>query len=259
MKKYKQIIILCIILLLSLNVLNIHGDNKSDIKYKDSYIQSIDLGDKICYYCIFSSNEDVKVDIHDISYKGNELSNVQNYRLGNIPKLVENEKGNYDRYNIEDNEYSFIKFKDILDNNKNIYIYFGQMPIGVKTDKFIGGEYIVKVGEPTYNDFEVNGDNLKYKYYDGSYAKGWVVIDNKQYYFDEDTNIARKGWLEDAKNSSWYYFDDNYSMIKGVYEIDGIKYYFDDTGKMLINTTAPDGTKIDANGVYLESTENEEE
>ena len=33
MKKYKQIIILCIILLLSLNVLNIHGDNKSDIKW----------------------------------------------------------------------------------------------------------------------------------------------------------------------------------------------------------------------------------
>lgn len=233
------------------------SEKVGEVKYKDISLKSIRLGDKECYYCIFSSNEDVVVSIDDITYKGSGISGVQNYRLDNIPKLKETENKDYDRYNLEDNEYAFIKFKDVAENDKKVYIYFAQMPFGIKTDKFKESEYIVSVGEPRFNDFELDGKSVKYKYYDGSYAKGWTNIDEKIYYFNEISNEAQSGWMQDTSNGDWYYFDDKNIMVTGLKEIEGKKYWFSDNGKMLVNTTAPDGKTIDENGVYIEN-DNEE-
>lgn len=269
MKKCKSKFGLLVLMLLGLSIgnlgiLNIYGDTnnkESEVKYKDTYIKSINLGDKICYYCIFSSNEDISVSIDDITYKGSNITGVQNYRLDDIPKLKETEDKTYDRYNVEDNEYAFIKFKDVIEDNKKVYVYFAQMPLGINTDKFKEPEYIVSIGEPIFNDFETTKDGMKYKYYDGSYAKGWVNIDEKIYYFNEDTDLAQKGWMQDVTNEEgngdWYYFDDKCTMVTGLQEIEGKKYWFNDSGKMLVNTTAPDGVTIDENGVYLEESESE--
>lgn len=272
MKRYKNILLILGVLGTlvlnedSLGILDIHGETvkatkESDVKYKDNYIQSINLGDKVCYYCIFSSNEDVSVLIDDITYKGSNVTGVQNYRLDNVPKLRETDDKSFDRYNVEDNEYAFIKFKDVMEEDKNVYVYFAQMPLGVNSNKFKESEYIVNVGEPTFNDFETTKDGLKYKYYDGHYAEGWQNIDNNIYYFNKDTGLAQKGWMEDkvaSERVDWYYFDEEYKMVTGFQEIEGKQYWFSDNGKMLVNTTAPDGITIDENGVYLEETESEQ-
>lgn len=257
MKRFKVYLIgiglLCILSVC--RFLQVHADNTNNsdiVKYKDTALKSISIGDKECYYCIFSSNKDIKVLIDDITYKGSAISGVQNYRLDNIPKLKETEDKTYDRYSIDGNEYAFVKFKDISEDNKKVYIYFAQMPFGVKIDKFKDSEYIVSVGEPTFNDFEIDGENIKYKYYDGTYAKGWNEIDNKIYYFDETSGIAQNGWIQDTNTSEWYYLEDCV-LVKGLKEIDGKKYWFNDDGKMLVNTTAPDGNTIDENGIYIET------
>ncbi len=68
------------------------------------------------------------------------------------------------------------------------------------------------------------------------------------------------GWF--FWNNNWYYLHTQYDntrghMYTGWHEIDGKWYYFNTEsdkgtlGAMLVNTTTPDGYKVDANGAWI--------
>ena len=70
------------------------------------------------------------------------------------------------------------------------------------------------------------------------------------YYFDKDGKLVT-GWGIDEKGDYYYFNDDQYDigkMCTGWKTIDGDEYYFASNGKLLTDTTTPDGKYVDING-----------
>ncbi len=64
------------------------------------------------------------------------------------------------------------------------------------------------------------------------------------------SNTANSGWI--SENGKWYYVKADGTMASnGWHEIEGKSYYFGSDGAMYANTTTPDGSKVDGNGVKV--------
>ena len=82
-------------------------------------------------------------------------------------------------------------------------------------------------------------------------CNGLAEIDGKTYYFYDWGGMASSWWYKD-ENGNWYYFRGNGAMaISSWIEWKGEYYYVGADGKMLTNTTTPDGYRVDANGVWI--------
>ena len=91
--------------------------------------------------------------------------------------------------------------------------------------------------------------NKLWYYFDtnGYMVTGWKNINNHWYYFNPSIGYMQTGWI--LANNAWYYTDlSNGTMQTGWQAINGKMYYFAADGKMLANTTTPDGYRVNANG-----------
>ena len=113
-----------------------------------------------------------------------------------------------------------------------------------------------------------SGSRWWYKHADGSYTtNGWEKINGVWYRFDNsgwmqtgwvkdgswyylDASGAMKtGWLKD--NGSWYYLQDSGAMKTGWMKVSGKWYYAYSSGALAINTTTPDGYRVNYNGEWV--------
>ena len=107
-----------------------------------------------------------------------------------------------------------------------------------------------------------------YKHSDGSYtANGWEKINGVWYHFDnsgwmqtgwvkdgswyylDGSGAMKTGWLKD--NGSWYYLQDSGEMKTGWMKVSGKWYYAYSSGALAINTTTPDGYRVNYNGEWV--------
>lgn len=98
---------------------------------------------------------------------------------------------------------------------------------------------------------------------EGEKCFGWFQDSNGDwYYFNESDKSMKTGWYHDDKNGFWYYLNlSDGKMVTGWQIIDGKSYCFDSDGTLYVNTTTPDGFKVDENGVKVDEsqqTSNEE-
>ena len=88
----------------------------------------------------------------------------------------------------------------------------------------------------------------------GAKAVGWTKTPSGWYYLDA-SGLMKTGWLQDT-DGKWYFLDtakgiQEGKMLTGWNWIDGYCYYFDtQSGALLVNTTTPDGYKVNANGKW---------
>ena len=88
----------------------------------------------------------------------------------------------------------------------------------------------------------------------GAKAVGWTKTPSGWYYLDT-TGLMKTGWLQDT-DGKWYFLDtakgiQEGKMLTGWNWIDGYCYYFDvQSGALLVNTTTPDGYKVNADGKW---------
>ena len=89
----------------------------------------------------------------------------------------------------------------------------------------------------------------------GAKAVGWTKTPSGWYYLDTDSGIMQTGWKKD--NAGYWYFLNTAKgaaegiMLTGWNWIDGYCYYFDvQSGALLVNTTTPDGYKVNADGKW---------
>ena len=88
----------------------------------------------------------------------------------------------------------------------------------------------------------------------GAKAVGWTKTPSGWYYLDT-SGLMKTGWLQDA-DGNWYFLDtakgiQEGKMLTGWNWIDGYCYYFDvQSGALLVNTTTPDGYKVNADGKW---------
>ena len=113
-----------------------------------------------------------------------------------------------------------------------------------------------------------SGSRWWYKHSDGSYtANGWEKINGVWYRFDtsgwmqtgwvkdgswyylDGSGAMKTGWLKD--NGSWYYLQDSGAMKTGWMKVSGKWYYAYSSGALAINTTTPDGYRVNYNGEWV--------
>ncbi len=112
----------------------------------------------------------------------------------------------------------------------------------------------------------------------GAKYSGWF-IDSKEdwYYFNESDKTMKTGWHHDDKDGYWYYLNlSDGKMVTGWQTIEGKEYFFQPVrdmgnyhfssehekwlysvnskvpyGAMYVNTTTPDGSKVDSTGAKV--------
>ena len=92
---------------------------------------------------------------------------------------------------------------------------------------------------------------------------GWIVDGGKWYHLSTAHNgffgEMLEGWFFDNTDGKWYYLDGSGAMVVGWQNIGGKWYYFTVNkdnkhpyGSLYVNTTTPDGYKVNADGVWIQ-------
>ena len=103
-------------------------------------------------------------------------------------------------------------------------------------------------GSYTSNGWEkING--VWYRFDNSGWMQtGWVK-DNGTWYYLNNSGAMKTGWLKD--NGSWYYLQDSGAMKTGWMKVSGKWYYAYSSGALAINTTTPDGYRVNYNGEWV--------
>ena len=81
---------------------------------------------------------------------------------------------------------------------------------------------------------------------DGAMRTSWQKVSGAWYYMDNSGAMQTK-WKE--INNAWYYFNADGVMQANPWVGD---YYLGSSGAMLVNTTTPDGYRVDASGKWIQ-------
>ena len=76
---------------------------------------------------------------------------------------------------------------------------------------------------------------------EGIMQTGWVK-DNGTWYYLKSSGAMATGWVKD--NGTWYYLKSSGAMATGWYQVGGKWYYSYASGALAVNTTTPDGYKV---------------
>lgn len=157
-----------------------------------------------------------------------------------VYEIVERNIANYMTINLAENYY--------YNAAGNPRISFGSscfVEDGTGTRYNADGEYLTDAFI-TQNDFLFYFDRNGYMV-----SNGFYTIDGNTYYFNA-IGIAQRGWL--LYEGSYYYFDASCHMVKDSWFQNEKEewYYLSETGKMLTDTTTPDGYYVNEHGQWLE-------
>ena len=83
---------------------------------------------------------------------------------------------------------------------------------------------------------------------EGVMQTGWVK-DNGTWYYLKSSGAMATGWVKD--NGTWYYLKSSGAMVTGWYQVGGKWYYSYASGALAVNTTTPDGYKVNYNGEWV--------
>ncbi|KJQ76186.1 choline binding protein E [Streptococcus infantis] len=161
-----------------------------------------------------------------------------------------------------------------LDNHYYYFATSGAMKTGWFKDK--GLWYYLKPEDGVMATGLLDVDGTRYYLNaSGAMETGWKLLDNQYYYFTE-SGAMKTGWLKEnglwyyldtetgqmatgihKVNDETYYFDANGAMQTGWKQLDGKWYYFQTDGSLLRNGTTPDGYKVNRDGVWSTTIEEE--
>lgn len=83
---------------------------------------------------------------------------------------------------------------------------------------------------------------------EGVMQTGWVK-DNGTWYYLDGSGAMQTGWR--YVGGSWYYLDGSGAMQTGWRYVSGHWYYLNGSGALLVNTTTPDGYKVNGSGEWV--------
>ena len=119
--------------------------------------------------------------------------------------------------------------------------------------------------EEITSGWQQNGGNWSY-YEDNTAVTDWKKINGTWYYFDGN-GVMTTNWQK--VSGAWYYMDNSGAMQTDwkkisnawyYFNVDGVMqenrwvgdYYLGSSGAMLVNTTTPDGYRVDASGKWIQ-------
>lgn len=101
------------------------------------------------------------------------------------------------------------------------------------------------------NRWEQDSNGWRFVKADGSYARNeCMMINNEIYCFMDNQYMVSNNWY--SIGGIWYFFRPSGGMAKSRWvQTNGYWYYVDGNGSLAVNTTTPDGFKVDGNGVWV--------
>ena len=93
-------------------------------------------------------------------------------------------------------------------------------------------------------------DGSRWFYFDGSgvMKTGWYKENGAWYYLDQ-SGVMKTGWYKE--NGTWYYLDQSGAMKTGWFKVGKYWYYAYGSGALAVNTTTPDGYRVNGNGEWV--------
>ena len=93
-------------------------------------------------------------------------------------------------------------------------------------------------------------DGSRWFYFDGSgvMKTGWYKENGAWYYLDQ-SGVMKTGWYKE--NGTWYYLDQSGVMKTGWFKVGQYWYYAYGSGALAVNTTTPDGYRVNGNGEWV--------
>ena len=82
----------------------------------------------------------------------------------------------------------------------------------------------------------------------GKMSTRWIKENGTWYYLD-GSGAMQTGWLN--QSGTWYYLDGSGAMKTGWFQVGGKWYYSYPSGALAVNTTTPDGYKVNHNGEWV--------
>ena len=104
---------------------------------------------------------------------------------------------------------------------------------------------------PVRNDWVKDNGHWFYLSADGSLIENnWLKVNNSWFYAKAGGYISENEWL--YLGNKWYYTQaGGYSAVSQWLQINGKWYCFDSSCALYVNTTTPDGYRVDANGAWI--------
>lgn len=108
--------------------------------------------------------------------------------------------------------------------------------------------------DPINGDMKAGWQKVNNKWYylnpqSGEMMTKWQKVNNLWYFMDAKTGEMKTQWI--WVDNKWYYLKQDGAMLTGWQKINGKWYYLASSGECLMNTTTPDGKKVDKNGVWI--------
>ncbi|MBO5227678.1 MAG: hypothetical protein J6B39_01620, partial [Lachnospiraceae bacterium] len=129
----------------------------------------------------------------------------------------------------------------------------GKMQTGWLKSKKSGLWYYMDTenGDMKYGGWLCDPESGRWYYLDanGAMCTSWILVDNKWYLLDTNGAMCT-GW--NLVNGEWYLLGSDGAMLTGWQTVGDKEYYLDELGKCLMNTTTPDGSKVDETGAKIE-------
>lgn len=177
--------------------------------------------------------------------------------VGNIQKDNKESIYTINQDDIGKTIYCLVKSKNTTHEVVSNRITLGLKDYSVYTpNKKVGGEWINGLSNRRWYQRKDGTHPVGEKQLDGSIKYTWEEIDGKWFAFNE-LGYATNGFILDGTDNNIYYTDSIEGLNVGWQEIDGKWYYFSDVhdgfyGKLLKDTTTPDGYEVDENGIWIE-------
>ena len=93
-----------------------------------------------------------------------------------------------------------------------------------------------------------SGNSWYYLNDSGAMQTGWTKSGNSWYYLN-GSGAMQTGWLKTG--GSWYYLNGSGAMKTGWFTVSGKWYYAYHSGALAVNTTTPEGYKVNYNGEWV--------
>ncbi|CAG5936643.1 choline binding protein PcpA [Streptococcus pneumoniae] len=136
----------------------------------------------------------------------------------------------------------------VLDSLKEIHIKNKSTEFSVKKDTFAIPETV---------KFYVTSEHIKDVLKSNLSTSNDIIVE-KVDNIKQETDVAKPkknsnqgvvGWVKDK--GLWYYLNESGSMATGWFTVSGKWYYTYNSGDLLVNTTTPDGYRVNANGEWV--------
>ena len=172
---------------------------------------------------------------NSISYQGKDVKGI--FYAGTNAIEVVNEELSYHYLAHEIGHFIYLK-AELTNEDKNnlntLYSVFGMYgaPFTSQEETFAELYAFTKTG---YGGYYLNSKDI-------SLIKKIEKSVSDQY-------INKNTWI--YENNNWYLINKNNQKLTGWQKVNGIWYYLNEEGILLINTTTPDGFKVNSDGAWI--------